>query len=78
MAHHVVKAIIEDGQLKYVGEKLPMGRLEVHLIYDTADEHVPKQTPQDIVQKTSGIYRGIDAAKEAKKLRRSWERHIWK
>ena len=40
MGHRIVDAIIEDGQLKYVGEKLPAGRLEVHLIYDTTQERI--------------------------------------
>jgi hypothetical protein len=78
MGHRIVNAIIENGQLKYIDEKLPGGRLEVHLIYDTADEHFLKGKPKDIVKKTAGIYRGIDATKEAKKLRRNWERDLWK
>lgn len=43
MGHRIVDAIIEDGQLKYVGEKLPAGLLEVHLIYDTTQERIAKQ-----------------------------------
>jgi hypothetical protein len=78
MGHRIVNAIIENGQLKYVGEELPEGRLEVHLIYDTADEHFLKGNPKNIVKKTSGIYQGIDAGREAKKLRRNWERDVWK
>mgnify|MGYP005847256063 FL=1 len=78
MAHRIVNAIIEDGQLKYVGEELPAGRLEVHLIYDTADELVEKHKAKDIVMRTAGIYKGIDAAKEARQLRRKWERDVWK
>ncbi len=78
MGHRIVDAIIEDGQLKYIGEKLPPGRLEVHLIYDTADERVLKHKAGEIVKKTAGIYQGIDAANETRKLRRNWERDIWK
>jgi hypothetical protein len=78
MGHRVVDAIIEDGQLKYVGEKLPAGRLQVHLIYDTDREPVAKRKAKEIVKKTAGIYHGIDAATESKKLRRSWEREVWK
>lgn len=78
MGHRIVNAIIEDGQLKYVGEKLPGGRLEVHLIFDTTDEHVAKRKSKDIVKRTAGIYKGIDAAKEARRLRLNWERDVWK
>jgi hypothetical protein len=65
MGHRVIDAIIENGQLKYVGEELPAGRIKVHLIYDTIEE-------------STGIYPGIDAAAEAKRLRRSWDRGVWK
>jgi hypothetical protein len=78
MRHRIVDAIIENGQLKYVGEKLPAGRLEVHLIYDTGQERTAKRRAMEIVKRTAGIYRGIDAAAETKKLRRSWERGLWK
>ena len=78
MGHRIVDAIIEDGQLKYVGEELPPGRLEVHLIYDTDRERTAKRKALDIVRRTAGMYRGIDAASEARRLRRSWERGLWK
>ena len=78
MGHRIVDAIIEDGQLKYVGEKLPAGRLNVHLIYDTNQESGVKQKAMDIVKRTAGIYPEIDAVREAKMLRRSWDRKTWK
>ena len=78
MGHRIVDAIIEDGQLKYVGEKLPAGRLKVHLIYDTGKERATKRRAMEIVKRTAGIYRGVDAAAESRKLRRSWERDVWK
>jgi len=78
VGHSIVDAIIEDGQLKYVGEKLPAGRLEVQLIYDTTRERIAKRKTKEIVKRTAGIYRGIDAATEARKLRRSWERGVWR
>jgi hypothetical protein len=78
MGHRIVNAIIEDGQLKYVGEKLPAGRLEVHLVYDTIQEHIAKRKAKDIVKRSAGIYRGMDAAAESRRLRRSWERGPWK
>jgi hypothetical protein len=78
MGHRIVDAIIEDGQLKYVSEKLPAGRLEVHLIYNTPRERTAKRRAMEIVKRTTGIYRGIDAAAEARRLRRSWERGLWK
>jgi hypothetical protein len=78
MGHRVIDAIIENGQLKYVGEELPAGRIKVHLIYDTIEESVAKRKAKDIVKRTAGIYPGIDAAAEAKRLRRSWDRGVWK
>ncbi len=78
MGHRIVDAIIEDGQLKYVAEKLPAGRLEVQLIYDTPRERIAKRKAKEIVTRTAGIYRGIDAASETRKLRRSWERGMWR
>ena len=78
MGYRIVDAIIEDGQLKYVGEKLPAGRLEVQLLYNTPRERVAKRKAKEIVKRTAGIYRGIDAAAETRKLRRSWERGVWR
>ena len=78
MGHRIVDAIIEDGQLKYVGEKLPAGRLEVQLIYDTPRERIAKRKAKEIMKRTAGIYRGIDPASEIRKLRRSWERDVWR
>jgi len=78
MGHKVVEAIIENGQLKHVGGKLPAGILRVHLIYDIAEKSVVPRRAKEIVDKTAGIYSGIDAAREAKKLRRSWERESFK
>ncbi len=78
MGHRIVDAIIENGQLKYVSEKLPAGRLEVHLIYDTRRARAAKGRAMEIVKRTAGIYRGVDAAAESRKLRRSWERDVWK
>ena len=78
MGHRVVDAIIEDGQLKYVGEKLPAGRLRVHLIYDTNEEMTVQRKAREIVKKTAGIYPDIDPAAEAKMLRRGWDRKAWK
>jgi hypothetical protein len=78
MGHRIVDAIIEDGQLKYVGEKLPAGRVKVHLIYDTTQERIAKRKAKEIVKRTAGMYRGIDAAAETRLLRRSWERGVWR
>jgi hypothetical protein len=78
MGHRIVDAIIEDGQLKYVGGKLPAGRLEVRLLYDTTREPTAKRKAKEILKRTAGIYRGIDAAVETRKLRRSWERDVWR
>ena len=78
MGHRIVDAVIEDGQLKYVGGKLPAGRLEVRLLYDTTREPTPKRKAKEILKRTAGIYRGIDAAAETRRLRRSWERDVWR
>jgi len=74
MGHRIVDAIIEDGQLKYVSEELPAGRLKVHLIYDMGKERPAKRKAMEIVRRTAGIYRGVDAAAESRRLRRNWER----
>jgi hypothetical protein len=78
MGHKIVEAIIEDGQLKYVNGKLPKGKIDVHLIYDTADEPLREKEMAKILAETSGIYKEIDAATEAMKLRESWERDFHK
>jgi hypothetical protein len=77
MGHRVVEAIIEDGELKYVGEKLPAGRLMVHLIYDVGDENKTVRSPEAIIAETWGIYKGIDPDLEARGLRAEWERNVW-
>jgi hypothetical protein len=48
------------------------------LIYDTPRERIAKRKAREIVKRTAGIYRGVDAAVESRKLRRSWERDVWK
>ena len=59
MGHRIVDAIIEDGQLKYVSEKLPAGRLEVHLIYDRGQERTAKRRAMEIVKRTAGFTLGL-------------------
>ena len=76
MGYRIVDAIIEDGQLKYVGEKLPAGRLKVHLVYDTQKEEEQAQTSEAVLAETWGIYRDIDPDVEAKDLRAEWERSV--
>ncbi len=76
MGHRIVDAVIEDGQLKYVGEKLPTGRLKVHLIYDTIEEDKADKAAEAVLADTWGIYKAIDPAHEAKNLRAEWERGI--
>lgn len=74
MGHRIIEAIIEDGQLKYVGGKLPPGRVKVHLIYDTQKEEARGQIQEAVLAETWGIYKGIDPDMEAKNLRAEWER----
>jgi len=76
MGHKIIEAIIEDGQLKYVGEKLPKGRLNVHLVYDLVEGKTVDQTAETIIAETSGIYRDLDPKLEATNLRMEWERKI--
>ena len=78
MTHKIAEAIIENGQIKHVSKKLPSGRIKAHLIYDEDDEKRTKNDIQKIIKETSGIYKGIDAAAESKKLRESWERNAKK
>jgi predicted DNA-binding antitoxin AbrB/MazE fold protein len=74
MAHKIIEAIIEDGQLKYVGDKLPKGRLNVHLVYDLVEGKTVDQKAETIIAETSGIYKDLHPELEAKKLRMEWER----
>jgi len=76
MGHKIIEAIIEDGQLKYVGDKLPKGRLNVHLVYDLPEGKPADQTVDGIIAETSGIYKDLDPEREAKNLRMEWERNI--
>jgi len=75
MGRKIVEAIIEDGQLKHVKGKLPPGEIKVHLIYDL-DEPSDGTKIMNTLRETSGIYRGIDPAKEARNLRRDWDRNL--
>jgi len=75
MAHRIIEAIIENGQLKYVKDSLPQGRLKVHLIYDV-DESARRKI-DDLIRETAGLYRDVDPAIEAAALRKSWERKSW-
>lgn len=76
MGHRIVDAIIEDGQLKYVGGKLPAGRVKVHLIYDTPGEEDLNKIAETVLAETWGIYKDVDPDLEAKNLRAEWERGV--
>ena len=76
MGHKIIEATIEDGQLKYVGDKLPKGRLNVHLVYDLSEGKPADQTVDAIIAETSGLYKDLDPEREAKDLRTEWERKI--
>ena len=79
MWHKIVEAIIENGQIKYVNDKLPGKKIKVHLIYDydNEEEYYPKAEVAKMVKETSGIYKDIDVKAESKILRESWERNAW-
>ncbi len=76
MGHKIVEAIIENGQLKYVDQKLPDGKIKVHLIYAVEQAILTKNEIEKIVMETSGIYRDIDVDAESRKLREQWERDV--
>ena len=76
MGHRIIEAIIENGQLKHVGGKLPAGRVKVHLIYDIQKEEEGGKTPEAVLAETWGLYNNIDPDLEAKNLRAEWEREI--
>ncbi len=75
MGHKIVEAIIENGQLKYVDQKLPDGKIKVHLIYDVEENLLTENEVKKVVSETSGIY-GDDVDAESRKLRRNWERDV--
>ena len=69
----IVEAIIEDGRLRHVAGDLPAGRIKVHLMHDS-EEPLDGNEIGPILAKTSGIYGKMDAEKEARILRKDWER----
>jgi len=75
MGRKTVEAIIKDGQLKDVEGKLPPGEIKVHLIYDL-EEPSDGTEIMKILRETSGIYRDIDAEREARNLRHDWDRDL--
>ena len=78
MGHKIAEAIIENGQLKYIEQTLPAGRIKVHIIYDAIEETLPEPEMSRIVREASGLYTNIDVDAESKKLRESWERNALK
>ena len=76
MSHKIAEAIIERGQIKSVNKKLPQERMKVHLIYDDGEGKVSELEVPKVIQETSGIYRGVDAEAESRKLRADWERNV--
>ena len=77
MGPKIVEAIIEDGQIKYMEGKLPPGKIKVHLVYDLEEPPDGNEIGQ-ILAETSGIYGQMDAEKEARNLRKDWERNSGK
>ena len=75
MARKIVQAILKDGQLKDVEEKLPPGEIKVHLVYEL-EEPPDGNEMMKILRETSGIYKDIDAEKEARNLRQDWDRNL--
>ena len=75
MGPKIVQATIKDGKLKHVEGKLPPGEIKVRLIYDLEEPSDGTEVMR-ILQETSGIYRDIDAEREAKNLRQDWDRNL--
>lgn len=76
MTYKIVKALIENGQIKYINKKLPPGRIMAHVIYDELNQINQKKKAQEIVHLTSGIYKNIEPEVESCSLRENWERNV--
>jgi len=76
MTHKIAKALIENGQIKYIDKKLPSGRIQVHLIYDELDQDTQRVKAKELVHLTAGIYRNIEPEVESHLLREDWERNV--
>ncbi len=74
MGHKVVDAIIENGKLTHIDKDLPKGKIKVRIVYDV-EEEASGVDAAALVKETAGIYKGIDAGREAKKIRSEWDRH---
>jgi hypothetical protein len=78
---HVYRGIVCRrcrGGLQCDASSILSRQLKAHLIYDEDEEKRTKNDVQKIIKETSGIYKGLDAAEESKKLRKSWERNAKK
>ena len=75
MRHKIAEAIIENGKIKYINKNLPRGRIKAHLIYDSDEDIHPDIEVSRILKDTSGLYKDINVEKEARKLRKNWERN---
>ena len=76
MGHHILEAILEEGQIKRVSKKLPRGKLKVRIIYETAEKKNSINKKKQIIKDTSGIYPNINVDDEAKAIRKNWERDV--
>jgi hypothetical protein len=76
MGHRIVEAIIENGRIEVLDEALPVGKLKVHLIYDTEDVKQERNQTADSLSETSGIYKNVNGDAEARDLRGQWERDL--
>jgi hypothetical protein len=74
VGHKVAEAIIENGEITYVDTELPKGKITVRILYDT-DERNAETDVMTLVRETAGLYKDIDADKEASKLRNDWDRN---
>ncbi len=76
MTHKIAKALIENGQIKYINKKLSPGRIMAHIIYDELNQINQKKKAQEIVYLTAGIYKKIEPEVESCLLRENWERNV--
>jgi hypothetical protein len=74
VGHKVAEAIIENGKITYVDTELPKGKITVRIIYDT-DERNAETDVMTLVRETAGLYKNIDADREASTLRNDWDRN---
>ncbi|TAN45087.1 MAG: hypothetical protein EPN22_03580 [Nitrospirae bacterium] len=80
MGHRIAEAVIEDGMVKQIDRKLPIGKVKVHIIYDEQEENIAGTDSSVVTKSAFGIYKNMDfdPDSESKNLREDWERALGK